>query len=1043
MTILGVAVRATRHHWRTHLPALAFVALATAIVTGALEVQTSIRSRLHSALVNPLGRITDAVCTTGTFRANLASSGEMAALALNATASNQTASSPVQATVWGFGSNTEAFWSGLLPVSAGKAMVSGLLAKELNLEVGSPLFIRVPRPDSAPLASVFGRRLATDSTVELRLVVATILKPGGVGDLSLTPTLGEKSLAIVDREWLCDQLKTPSRANVILTREPVSLEAIARRFTLTDHGLNLANSPNMVTITSDRVLMTEGQVLACDAAAQQCGCKAMPSLVALAERIRHGNRSISYAMAAAISQSTDSWIAASKPAVQERMNLDEVNGTFHGQRAAQVRSKSRVAVSKGLRLNAWAADDLKASVGDQVEVDLLVPNSDGSISRRTVTGLVSSILPMSGDGANPSLVPNLAGMTDSVSISNWSTPFPIDLSRITSRDEAYWKRFRAAPKVFVDEDVARQAWGTRLAATSVTVRGGRLASYPEALSRLLNPEYSGISVLQVGPNAERASMGSADLAGLLLGLSSFLILAALGLAGSILLLNFQSRSLELALMTNLGLPRRVILSLLVTEAMFVALSGAVIGSFMAAIIAKISLAMFSHWMPTSASFGDVGIVVSAHDLFSGLAVGVLCALAAAFLYARPLFTSDQRRRRPSLKPPRSPLTTGRGLLIRSIRQRPMRFLSPALIVAAGTAVLGVAAGSLNSATSSANSEIGLEVETNFPLGIDWTTPNGRRRLRFEASDEPVFQGITAYSLLRSRGSDTSCLNPAKPVTPRLTAIRDDFLRQPPFPAETADGADAWRLLGLHTIPRQSNFSGSSDIEAVADAYTLDWILGSGLGKRYPVVLSNGNSATLKFVGVTHGTFLATDILVSEAAFRSLYPDIDAPSLFLVKVPSSKAPSVGAALRRNLSDYGVTVRDTPSIIRALHGVSNAYISIFLVFGSLGLILGVCGSSLAAARNALERRTEFALMLALGISRSRVAYWIVAETHLAVLMGSFSGLAIAIVIDLIERTSVSWQAFAVELFITVLASSLACVAVSKAFLRHSVIQALRSE
>ena len=60
-----------------------------------------------------------------------------------------------------------------------------------------------------------------------------------------------------------------------------------------------------------------------------------------------------------------------------------------------------------------------------------------------------------------------------------------------------------------------------------------------------------------------------------------------------------------------------------------------------------------------------------------------------------------------------------------------------------------------------------------------------------------------------------------------------------------------------------------------------------------------------------------------------------------------------------------------------------------------------------------------------------------------MGSFSGLAIAIVIDLIERTSVSWQAFAVELFITVLASSLACVAVSKAFLRHSVIQALRSE
>lgn len=1007
MNIVGVALKATRHHWRTHLPALAFVALATAIVTGALGVQSSIHAHLRNALIKPLGKVEDAFAFDGTFIAYTNRKDQAVALALKSIASDETAMRTTPVTVWGLGPDASKFWGDLQPTPAGQAMISLAVANDLGLHAGSRFFLRVSSPNATPASSVFGRRLASQSTVEVSVEVAGILDPARFGGFSLVPNLGQQRLVAVDREWIAKQVKVPGQANVILQAHQPEVSSVVQTASppiegpslndLALEGLTFTPLKDRTgfVIRSNRTLLSSYEMAACKRTATKLVVFATPSLVALAEDVSVGSRHIPYAIVASLGRSSE------------------------------------------FRMNEWAATDLRAPVGSHVSATLIVPKQDGSFGRKTVEGRLSEILPMSGHGDLPELVPILAGMTDSDKVSDWSTPFPIDLSRITARDEAYWKEYRAAPKLYLDYDALLAAWGGKEAVTAMLISGTSIENFRNELRGQLSGPDSGISTIHVRANAEKAAIGSSDVAGLVLGLSSILIVAAFALSASLMLLNFQSRSRELTLMSWVGIPRRTIISLLASEALVVGILGAALGTPAGSILARVSLSMFDHWMPASASLGPIEVVVSSQDALIGGVVGVLCAMGSVLLFVRPLFTSRGVTRPTAKRSLGNPVQSGAGLILRSFRQRPMRLLSVAMVVAAGTAVLAVAAGSISGADKTGTGGIALQVETALPVTIDWTTPEGRKTLRFQLSDESAFEGVSAFALLRSNGSDASCLNPAKPVVPCLAGVDLDFIAKPPFPAATRNLGNAFALLRSTAQPPALKF------RAVGDADTIEWILGTSVGHTYNLDNGRGDPAELNIVGSTHGTFIAGYLIVSRDTINRLYPGIEGPTLFLVKAPSANVVKLREALVRNLADYGATVKYPEAIVAEIHGVMNAYLSIFVVFGSLGMILGVCGSALAAARNVLDRRSEFALMLAVGIPRNTVAYWMVAETHLGVILGAVAGLVLALFVGLVERSSVSLGGLGLATLTIVLTSSVACVCVSASFLRKGVMGALRSE
>ena len=87
----------------------------------------------------------------------------------------------------------------------------------------------------------------------------------------------------------------------------------------------------------------------------------------------------------------------------------------------------------GIALNEWAARDLSASIGDRIEVDYYLWDATTGLTTRTATFTLERILPIAGFAASRRLVPEYPGITEAKGLGDWDPPFPIDLSRVTSR----------------------------------------------------------------------------------------------------------------------------------------------------------------------------------------------------------------------------------------------------------------------------------------------------------------------------------------------------------------------------------------------------------------------------------------------------------------------------------------------------------------------------------------------------------------------------------------------------------------------------------
>ncbi len=125
------------------------------------------------------------------------------------------------------------------------------------------------------------------------------------------------------------------------------------------------------------------------------------------------------------------------------------------------RQRRRAVRAPPIWLNAWAAEQLQAKPGAPVTLAYDVWDDAGGLVRRDATFTLAGVLPMTGAGADATLTPEYPGITGQESLSDWDPPFPLDLSRITPRDEEYWDKYRAAPKAIVTLADGQRLWGSR------------------------------------------------------------------------------------------------------------------------------------------------------------------------------------------------------------------------------------------------------------------------------------------------------------------------------------------------------------------------------------------------------------------------------------------------------------------------------------------------------------------------------------------------------------------------------------------------------
>jgi ABC-type antimicrobial peptide transport system permease subunit len=172
------------------------------------------------------------------------------------------------------------------------------------------------------------------------------------------------------------------------------------------------------------------------------------------------------------------------------------------------------------------------------------------------------------------------------------------------------------------------------------------------------------------------------------------------------------------------------------------------------------------------------------------------------------------------------------------------------------------------------------------------------------------------------------------------------------------------------------------IPAVADLSVIVWGLGKALGDVLTYSDEKGETFQIKLMGGLANSVFQGNIIISEKTFLEKYPSISGYRIFLVDAPPERATDVADRISWAMQDQGLDLTSASARLAQFNTVQNTYLSIFLILGSFGLLLGSVGLGVVVWRNVNERRGELALLRAVGYSKNSIRTILLSE-HVALL------------------------------------------------------------
>lgn len=1080
-----------RYYKATNAMVVLGVAVAVAVLAGALLVGASVRESLREIALSRLGA-TEVVVTAPTFfRAALAEDLQLPSTPLivfaGAVSHDESRRSAGRVMVYGIDDRFGAF-HGIegLTLENRDAFVSPALATELGANNGDGITLRVARPTDIPLSTLQGRREVTGQRI--RLTVKRVLDRASLAEFSLAPSQGPVLALYVPLSRLQRDLSLGPRVNALLVKGVgtnfSAADFLANQLKLAatndDLGLTTRPGPGDVTVVESRAgFITDSLASRVAEIATQNGRRVESTLTYVANSIRNGNREIPYSTVTAVEKLP--------PPSEENL-------------------------SRPLWLNEWAAGDLGGKVGDTVTLEYYLWSDEGGLQTRSAQFTYAGVVPMDGMGGDQTLTPEYPGISDAADMTSWDPPFPVDLKRVRPQDEDYWDRHRAAPKAIISLADGQQLWGSRYGKVSSLRLSGNITIDPRAI----DPVLAGFTARHVRNEAAAAAEGTTDFGEYFLYFSFFLVVSALLLAYLFFAVGLEQRTQEIGLLAAVGFAPAKIRRNFLNEGAVLAGIGTIIGAIAAVGYgAAIMYGLRTWWVgavgttelalhiaPQWLAIGALGALLagllavwfgvrsmtrrSARALLKGdiearsktaavmtkvvaasmIAIGGALLLAAAAGFMNPtagFFGAGGawlvgglcaasvllRRRRPSS-------ALGRGLPamfrlgVRHAAVRPARsVLSLALIAFACFVLVSVGAFRKDVSASPADRTSGiggysLMTESVAPLMHDPNRPEGRDGLGLDTAD-PI---LSATSITRFRlrpGDETSCLTLYKPTNPRIIAPEPKFLDQPRFSfASSLAGtpeeiANPWRLLNR-------TFEDGA-IPAIADQTTLMYVLHLGVGDDFVFTPEGQSEVRLRIVGALADSVLQSEMIIGEQNFVRLFPRHEGYRVWMIETPDGNAAEVTTHLEDSLSDFGVDVFSTQERWASYHQVENTYLATFQALGSLGLLLGTIGLGAVLARNVLERRREMGLLAAVGYAPSNIRSMVLSEGMALVIGGLLIGTfcaAIAILPALRERAqSLPLGSLLSLLTGVIVTGAIASLVAIKLTMQTPVVRAIKSE
>jgi ABC-type lipoprotein release transport system permease subunit len=665
MTPLRIAARGLRHYAGSSIATAAGVAVAACVISGSLIAGESVTTTLRESALSRIGRADFAVVGARPFAMRTAHAvaiapGVVAAAPVllrdASAASPDTDATAPRVQVIGGGT---AFFAMYPPsrrvtgVAGRRACVSTALAADLGLRVGDDLVVRVAAGDREPPSSLFARRSLRDSIRSLRLEVAAILPPDGPGGFGLGVESGARRNVIVDPAWLSEQLDVGQQVDVQLVATLPGgtpdglLTAIRSVATPDDLGFAIEPDPvrGSVTVRGTAVTLRREHVTSLLSTVSPANASCALGSMMLATRIGSARASAHYAV---IGHSPD--VAAG---VQD------------------------------IVLNRWLAEDLRAVAGASVTVEWLQPLPDGAYATRSARLRVRGVISEDRAAEQRWIAPRFKGITDAERIGDWDPPFPVDLSRITARDETYWDRYRAAPKAFVSDAMMLRMWGAadntaewvtaaryRLRDTGAGNARGATAKLASTLRMLIRSDdrilRTGPSIRAIRDDALKAAHGSSDFRALMLGVSMFIVASGIALAAMMMRLSAERRAAQTGVLTAIGFRPASAAAICAVEGSMAALVGAVVGGALGAPFALALVGALNSWWAGAVAGEPIALHVGIRGPLIGALASFFLGTLASWAAARRMARVDVLRLlagwRAAATPALVPSTPARGAM---------------------------------------------------------------------------------------------------------------------------------------------------------------------------------------------------------------------------------------------------------------------------------------------------------------------------------------------------------------------------------------------
>ncbi len=956
-----------------------------------------------------------------------------------------------------------------------EAFISRNLADRLELKIDDSFLLRVDKvsliPKNAPFIS------DDENQVSLRLTVRKILEKENLGRFNLKTSQTAPFNVFLSLEYLNDRMETEGKANRLLISDEAGsnddqlLSVISANWRPEDSGLKISLTEDTMewSIESDRVFIDSVIV----SALYEFEENPALYLTYLANSIEKDDRATPYSFVSA--------------------------GPFYQNVGTN---------SNDIIINSWLAEDLGASAGDSVLMKYYSIGPLRQLVENEKWFIVQKIVPLAGQYADRALMPTLPGLSDAGSCRDWEAGIPIDLEKIRDKDEDYWDIWKGTPKAFVPYSQGKEIWENRFGACTLIRLNAADYTKSQISENILKhhgPADLGFQLRNLKKIGLEAASGGVDFSELFFGMSFFLLIASLTLLALLFNIHLENRMSQYGTLKALGYSNRLVQKLILAETAIVVFLGVLLGSILAIgynrLIFKALNSVWSAIVRTSVLAEDIrygtillGILISFLLVFitvffnirrklrnetvrlqrgqdkrrgkyftrimkgsawiglivscalivwefltsSGLNAGIFflsggLLLISFILFSGGIIFKEDKGLNIELSMPE--------LAWRNLQRNRARSLRIIILFALGTFVIvstGLNRKDLYSDAMNKSSGTGgflFYGETTMPVLHDLNNPSVK-------ADLDIIDEIDFVQMRKSEGDDASCLNLNRISQPRILGVPPDqligrfsFIKE----LEDYDEKGNWQAL-KRKLP-------GGVVPGIADQTVIQWGLGMKVGDTLVYTDEYGNEMPVKLIAGLANSIFQGNILIDEDIFLEHFPSSSGIHVFLLDADMANREDLESEIMRSFRNTGLDLVYTADRLAEFNSVENTYLSIFLLLGGLGMILGTVGLGLSLVRNIQDRLQELGILRAVGFGKNTILKMLTREHIILLGFGTLIGTAGAFVATIpsifSEFIEASWQTALIIVSLIIVNGLIWIYLIGKISLGKDLVGSLRTE